>query len=135
MIRYTLKCADDHSFESWFGSSDDYQTLRDRGLVTCPECGSSKVEKSLMAPKVSPARKAGAVAKSKADEIAKLKAHVEANSDYVGMNFVKEARKMHDGETEERSIYGEAKPEDAVKLIEDGIPVAPLPFVPKQKTN
>lgn len=135
MIRYTLRCANEHGFESWFGSGDDYQTLRDRNLVTCPECGSGEVEKALMAPKVSPARKAPAVAKSKAAEIQKLKEHVEKNSDYVGMNFVKEARKMHEGETEERSIYGEAKPEEAVKLIEDGIPVAPLPFIPKSKTN
>ncbi|MEL7343906.1 MAG: DUF1178 family protein [Pseudomonadota bacterium] len=135
MIRFNLRCADGHGFESWFGSGEDYQTLCDRGLVTCPECGSAEVEKALMAPKVSPARKAVAVAKSKADEIAKIKAHVEANSDYVGSNFVSEARAMHEGVSEERSIYGEAKLEDAAKLIKDGVPVAPLPFIPKQKAN
>lgn len=135
MIRYTLKCANEHNFESWFGSGEDYRTLSDRGLVTCPECGSAEVEKSLMAPRVSPARNAPAVARSKEAEIKKLKAHVEANSDYVGMNFVSEARKIHDGEAEERSIYGEARPDEAVKLIEDGIPVAPLPFIPKSKAN
>lgn len=135
MIRYNLRCANEHGFESWFGSGEDYQSLQAKDLVSCPECGSTEVEKALMAPKVSPARKAPAVAKSKADEIAKLKAHVEANSDYVGVNFVKEARKMHEGETDARSIYGEAKPEEAIKLIKDGVPVAPLPFIPKQKAN
>lgn len=141
MIKFTLKCDDGHSFESWFGSSDDYDKVKASGFVTCPMCGSDKVEKSLMAPKVRTARKADAAAdlrKAKTEAEKALKAmrkEVETNSEYVGMNFASEARAMHDGETETRAIYGEAKPEEAKSLIEDGVPVTPLPFVPKRKTN
>lgn len=144
MIRYTLRCESDHSFESWFGSAAAFDTLREGGHVGCPECGSKKIEKALMAPTVSPARKKaaahapGALSRPKDPReaaLAELRKHVETNSDYVGMNFAAEARRMHDGETPERSIYGEARADEAKKLIEDGIPVAPLPFLPKARAN
>lgn len=135
MIRYALKCHEDHAFESWFQSAEAYETLRGRGLVVCPECGSTQVEKAIMAPPVRAARKAEA-AKAKRDAaIAAMRAQVERDGEYVGQNFAKEARAIHDGEKPERQIYGEAKLEDAKKLVEDGIPVAPLPFTPKAKLS
>lgn len=149
MIRYTLKCSNGHSFESWFQSSDAYEKLASSGFLACSECGDGDVRKSLMAPKVTTARKKAkapaapeaevpAIATPKSDSekaIAQMKAEVEKNSEYVGMNFASEARAMHDGDTETRAIYGEAKAEDAKALIEDGVPVAPLPFIPKRSTN
>ncbi len=142
MIRYDLKCTSDHSFESWFQSADAFDKLKAAGMVVCSTCGSTEVSKSLMAPSVTPARKKAAKpvklqaeADSKEAMIAKVKAEIEANSDYVGMNFATEARAIHTGDAPERAIFGEAKPEDAKSLIEDGIPVAPLPFMPTRKTN
>lgn len=143
MIRYALTCDNDHGFESWFQSAEAFERLRGIGKVTCTTCGSDKVEKTLMAPSVRPARKAAvkeatSISKpaSQAEEmLAKARRHLEENSDYVGMNFVSEARAIHDGLAPERSIYGEARVEEAKKLIEDGVPVAPLPFVPTRKTN
>lgn len=147
MIRFSLKCAEGHSFESWFQSGDAFDGLRARGLVTCPACQSSKVEKSLMAPPVQATRAKAAAPKAApqpmtnmpdpalAEAIAKLRAHVEANSDYVGDRFAAEARAMHDGDIDHRPIHGEARADDARKLIEDGVPAMPLPFIPRQKTN
>ena len=148
MIRYALKCTDDHSFDSWFASADAFEKLQSTGMVVCPVCGSASVKKAIMAPRVTPGRakaetgpKAGearslANPMSEAEvEVAKMRKHVEENSDYVGLSFAAEARKMHEGDTPQRSIYGEAKMEDAKKLVEEGIPVAPLPFMPQRKTN
>lgn len=150
MIRYALKCDRDHMFESWFQNAAAYDGLRAAGHVTCPECGSTKVEKSLMAPKVRPARSAAAapapanpatptpLAAPNSEieaEIARLRAKVEAESEYVGGAFAREARAMHLGDVPERSIYGEANLADAKELLEDGVPVMPLPFTPTRKSN
>lgn len=156
MIRYTLKCAADHSFESWFQSAAAFDSLKATGLVACPVCDTDQVEKALMAPQVSlgerpqseTAQSEGAQSKGAQTEralsvprtkrevaLAQLRRKIEENSEYVGVNFVAEARKMHEGEAPERSIYGEARPEEAIKLLEDGVPVAPLPFMPGRKTN
>ncbi|MCI2398894.1 DUF1178 family protein [Aliiroseovarius subalbicans] len=148
MIRYALKCDQDHSFESWFQDAQAFDDLKAAGHVTCPSCGSASVEKSLMAPRVRPARTAAKVPDAPAPgapalpattdnerAIAEMKAKVEAESDYVGMQFAREARAMHLGDSPERAIYGEAKPEEAKQLIEDGVPVLPLPFTPSRKTN
>ena len=143
MIRFALKCTQGHQFESLFQSSEAFDKLKARGLVACTECGDAHVEKALMAPAVKLAPEATAPAErplaTPASEIeAKLKemkAHLEQNSEYVGMNFATEARKMHAGNAPERSIWGEAKPNEAKKLIEDGVPVAPLPFLPTRKSN
>jgi hypothetical protein len=134
MIRYALKCPAGHGFESWFQSASAYESLRRAGHVTCPECGSGEVEKALMAPSVATAETRGAV-QSREAELAALRRKIEETSDYVGGNFVKEARAMHQGEAPERAIYGEAKPEEAIQLLEEGVPVAPLPFLPKRKAN
>lgn len=146
MIRYTLRCSEGHAFESWFQSAESFDGLIASGMLQCPDCGASDVEKSLMAPQVRPARKAatpqaaeaGALSAPQDDReraLAKLRAHVEANSDYVGLNFVAEARAMHEGGAPARSIHGEARLDEAKKLIDDGVPVAPLPFLPRAKTN
>lgn len=169
MIRYSLRCSEDHRFESWFQSAQAYGSLAEVGHVTCPVCGSSEIEKDLMTPSVRPARdkaapppisakpekarntekekkkdtkaakKEGGALETPASEsekaLAALRRKVEENSDYVGSEFATEARKMHDGEIPHRSIYGEAGPDDARKLLEDGVPVAPLPFIPTRKSN
>ncbi|QGX97511.1 DUF1178 family protein [Roseovarius faecimaris] len=142
MISFTLKCEDGHRFDSWFQSSDAFDKLQSAGMVNCAVCGSAQVEKAIMAPRVSDSK-----SRSEPDTpltrsehpaeqtLAELRRKIEENSEYVGMNFAREARDIHDGISPERAIYGEAKPEDAKKLIEDGVPVAPLPFVPARKTN
>ena len=141
MINYTLKCDQNHSFDSWFKSAEAFEMLVKKSMVVCSECGSTKITKAIMAPSVSTSRKKGnkpseLEKKSKLkNDILELKKKIEANSEYVGNNFANEARSMYLGETPERSIYGEAKTDDAKKLIDDGIPVMPLPFLPAKKAN
>lgn len=141
MIRYSLRCTKEHAFDSWFQSAGAYDALHKAGHIACPVCGDSGIEKTLMAPAVRPAEKAAVPAALSTPQndieaaFAEMRRQIEANSDYVGVNFVSEARKMHAGEIEERSIYGEAKPEEARALLEDGINVAPLPFMPSRKAN
>ena len=153
MIRYALKCADAHAFDSWFKSAEAFDSLQAAGMVACPVCGDSNVSKAIMAPRVRPSRSQAALPVpvetpdnapapslsapgSEAERaLTTLRREVEKSSDYVGLGFVAEARKMHDGDSPQRSIYGEAKPEEARKLLEDGIPVAPLPFIPQRKIN
>lgn len=146
MIQYSLKCAKGHTFDSWFQSAAAFDKLAAAGMVQCAVCGSSDVEKALMAPRVQPGREAEPAAAaperplsapSTAIEqaLAEFKRKIEASSEYVGMNFAAEARAIHDGDAPERPIYGEAKAEEARALIEDGVPVTPLPFLPNRKTN
>lgn len=139
MIRYALRCGAGHGFESWFQSSAAYDGLLRAGQLACPVCGSVTVEKALMAPSVKAeapgARPLATPADPREQALAALRRHVEENSDYVGMGFASEARAIHAGDAPERAIYGEARPEEARALIEDGIPVAPLPFLPQRKTN
>ena len=131
MIRYSLRCAEDHVFESWFRSAEAFDSLQERRDVLCPECGNDDVEKALMAPRV----RAGDGPPSATEFVRRLRREVERNSDYVGDSFATEARAIHQGEAPRRSIWGEARREDARKLVEDGIPVAPLPFMPQRKMN
>ena len=140
MISFSLKCAEGHSFDSWFQSSAAFDKLHAAGLVSCAICGISDVSKQIMAPRVSTARskadKPLSAPQSPAEQaLADMRRKVEENSEDVGMSFAKEARAMHDGDTPERAIYGQAKPEDAKKLLDDGVPVLPLPFMPTRKTN
>ena len=141
MIRYDLTCREGHTFDSWFQSAEAFDALQAAGHLNCAICGATGVEKRIMAPAVRPARKAGEKPKLKEPAsdleaaMAEMRRQIEENSDYVGMNFAAEARRMHDGEIDERAIYGEAKAEDARALLEDGIPVAPLPFLPKRQAN
>lgn len=153
MIRYALHCAAGHAFESWFPSSSSYEDQRARGFIACPHCGSTQVEKAIMAPAV--ARTDGAVrvvdepappptvpeaepllsgpAQELRELMRRVREHVVQNADYVGDDFARIARRMHEGEEEQRSIYGEATPEDVSALHEDDIEVFPLPILPDER--
>ena len=163
MIRYALACDSGHEFESWFPGSAAYEAQLARGLVTCPMCSSAKIEKQIMAPSIARKDTAPALPVPAALEVqpeaapqvpaaqpqpmvvfsererefrAMVKAfreHVTKNADYVGKGFTDEARKMHYGETEHRSIYGEANLTEAKELLEEGIEVHPLPIVPDER--
>jgi hypothetical protein len=138
MIRYSLNCDKGHGFDSWFKSADAFDALKASGMVTCAVCGSAAVEKSLMAPSVrtEPGERPLSDRKTPFEEaVAGLRQEVEKNSEYVGMSFASEARAMHEGAVPTRAIYGEAKVEEAKKLLEDGVPVAPLPFAPRKRSN
>ena len=144
MIQFTLKCANDHRFDSWFQSGPAFDKLHSAGMVSCAVCGSSKVEKAIMAPRVStadkpsapPAKpKLSAPASPAEQALAELKKYVEKNSDYVGTNFANEARAIHTGDAPQRPIWGETRGDEAKRLIEDGVPIAPLPFTPTRKSN
>ncbi|MFC3712209.1 DUF1178 family protein [Sphingoaurantiacus capsulatus] len=147
MIVFDLRCAHAHVFEAWFGSTEDYDDQRTRGLVTCPLCGDAEVTKAAMAPAVpakgnrAPAGKQPVAAhppeavKAMLAAIAEVQAKVEANCDYVGNRFADEARAIHHGDAEERGIYGEATVEQAAALKDEGIDVAALPFKPKRVTD
>lgn len=139
MIRYVLKCDDDHAFESWFASAEAFERLKGARQVTCAVCGSAQVEKALMAPTVrtpdAPAPRLDE-AKTKVETVmAAWRKKIEAESDYVGLSFAAEARAMHDGDKPHRMIHGEARIDEAKALIEDGVPVAPLPFLPRRQTH
>ncbi|MCO5131702.1 MAG: DUF1178 family protein [Xanthobacteraceae bacterium] len=157
MIKYDLRCEQGHAFESWFQSSSAYESQRRRKLVACPACGSVKVEKAIMAPRLAGTRKRGraaappeaAPADAPADapppalmmtqelelraKLRELRDHVVKTADNVGERFPNEARKMHYGDIEHRPIYGEASMDEAKSLIEEGIEVMPLPVLPEDR--
>jgi hypothetical protein len=161
MIRYSLVCERKHGFEIWFKNSADYDKQAKRDLVTCPECGSTKVEKALMAPalgrggkksahppmaEAAPATEAPVPVENKTPvamlspheqefraKLKELRDHLTKNADNVGAKFPEEARKMHYGESEHRSIYGEASPQEAKELLEEGVELHPLPVLPEER--
>ena len=138
MIHYDLMCHNEHRFDGWFASAAGFDTMRDAGQVACVICGSTRIDRALMAPAVAPRLKAPGLTapRSTAEQaLADLRKKVESESEYVGLNFAAEARAMHAGDAPERSIYGEAKFEEARALLEEGVPVAPLPFTPTRKAN
>jgi len=158
MIRYTLNCDNGHSFESWFANSSAYDKQAKRSLIACPVCNSSMVEKAIMAPRLGrakedstapppvqqapatapPAAPAGQVAmvspveRELRKKLKELREHIVRNADYVGPRFPEQARKIHYGEVEHRSIYGEATPEEAKELHDEGIAFHPLPVLPDE---
>ena len=157
MILYSLVCHKGHDFESWFASSAAYDKQVKRGLVSCPLCGSAKVEKAIMAPRlarkdkstpiVAPAAESAPIPAEAPTPVAmispqerefraklkELRDHLTANADNVGKKFPEEARKMHYGETEHRSIYGEASPQYAKELHAERIEFHPLPVLPDER--
>jgi hypothetical protein len=161
MIRYALRCEHDHTFESWFQDSSAYDTQVKRQLVSCPVCNSVKIEKAIMAPRIvgkkgreraepaqQPAPAAAAAPEATATgstplvmaqerelraKLKELRDHIVKNADNVGERFPNEARKMHYGEIEHRPIYGEASPEEAKSLIDEGVEVSPLPVLPEDR--
>jgi hypothetical protein len=158
MIRYNLHCERGHAFESWFQSSSAYDSQVKRKLVSCPSCGSVKVEKAIMAPQIARKDKSGATPPPQPEaapaeaapvpsttplmmaqerelraKLKELRDHVVKNADNVGERFPNEARKMHYGDIEHRPIYGEASPDEARSLIDEGIEVTPLPVLPDDR--
>ena len=137
MIRFALTCDRGHDFDAWFGSGDSYDEQIEARAVTCPCCGSAAVMKAPMAPAVKRGRPAASESAGPGDRkktyafLKGLRAHLEANAEHVGHAFPEEARKMHYGESEARSIYGEASLEEAKALHEEGIPAVPLPVLPE----
>ncbi len=134
MIRYQLVCNKNHDFEGWFRDSAAYDTQAKKGLLVCPTCNSKRVTKAPMAPAVSKKGElAEAAAKAKAvrEWVTNVRQHVEKNAEYVGERFPDEARAIHYGDAKERQIYGEASLEDARELVDEGVPVAPLPSLPR----
>lgn len=143
MIRYSLKCPDGHRFDSWFQNADAFGALQASGHLACAVCGASGVEKDLMSPGVATSDRDPAPPRPDLSQpgselekaLAAWRQHVEENSEYVGVQFAREVRRIHEGEAPERLIHGEAKPEEARQLIEEGLPIAPLPFLPGRKVN
>jgi len=163
VIRYALACEHGHGFEGWFRNSEDFEAQAARSLVICPTCGSSKVSKALMAPAVAPSRTrdaeatrlqdtaerpAGAETPAAArggfaladpgrqaliEQIRALRQKLRETADDVGAAFPEEARKIHYGEAKQRGIYGQASPEEAAALIDEGIAVLPLPVLPEDR--
>jgi hypothetical protein len=158
MIRYSLICDKGHEFDSWFADSAAYDRQAKRKLVACPLCGSVKVEKALMAPRLAGARKSKDQAETPVSnetppavatpapvamlspqeqavraKLKELRDHLVKNADDVGPKFPDEARKMHYGEIDYRSIYGVASPEEAKDLAEEGIEFHPLPVLPEER--
>jgi hypothetical protein len=159
MIHYNLRCEKGHAFESWFQSSAAYETQEKRKLVNCPVCGSAKVERAIMAPQIvskkgreiaeaapAPATTTAEIAAPAAPtpllmaqerelraKLKELREHIVKNADNVGERFPNEARKMHYGDIEHRPIYGEASPEEARALIDEGVEVTPLPVLPDDR--
>lgn len=158
MIRYALICEKGHEFESWFPDSSAFDKQVKRKLMVCPHCGSAKVEKAIMAPRLASSRRRKASASEAPAPVAtvaapenapvamispveqefraklkELREHLTKNADNVGQKFPEEARKMHYGEIEHRSIYGEASPQDAKDLAEEGIEFHPLPILPEER--
>jgi hypothetical protein len=157
MIRYTLRCERDHAFESWFQTSSAYDSQVKRKLVTCPVCGSAKVEKAIMAPQIVSKKTRDSVVSEPATaatpdataptstplmmaqerelrtKLKELRDHIVKNADNVGERFPNEARKMHYGDIDHRPIYGEASPDEARSLIDEGVEVSPLPVLPNDR--
>ncbi len=154
MIHYQLRCAAGHEFDGWFKDSAGFDRLAGAGLVECTHCGSTDVERALMAPAVVKGRRKDAPPQPKPAELPtpvpdvprmaagpmpaqliatlqRLRAEVEKSCDYVGSDFADEARKIHNGEVEARGIYGEATEAEAEALAEEGIGVARIPWVPR----
>ena len=141
MIRYSLRCDRDHGFEAWFRSSADYDRASAAAGNACPVCGSTAIEKALMAPSVTGASHAEPMRLAVPDPrqqavreaLQELRRKVTENADYVGDRFAEEARKIHYNEVEPRGIYGEATTEEAKGLIEEGIEFQPLPPAPEDR--
>jgi hypothetical protein len=129
MIKYDLQCRKGHAFEGWFRDSAAYDEQAAAGKVTCPDCGSRKVEKAIMAPRVG---KSSAEMKELRKKLVELRKQIESSSEDVGAGFAEEARKIHYGETETRAIYGQTTDEEAESLSEEGIPFARIPWLPKE---
>jgi hypothetical protein len=139
MIKYALGCAEGHAFESWFPDSAAYEKQRKRGFVACPECGSTEVDKAIMAPAVVGGERATAESgheivvedqrRQRRELMLRMRREIEANTEDVGAKFPQEARAIHLGDAPERAIRGRASLEEARSLVEDGVGVMPVPML------
>ena len=141
MIRYALLCEHEHDFEGWFGASADFDDQQARGLIACPICTSKAVRKAIMAPAVAGTKRRDqdqTPAQTQAmmmEAMGRVRRHVEETFDDVGDAFATEARAIHEGRSEDRGIYGQATAAEVRDLVEDGVPIAPLPPEPLKKTE
>ena len=130
MIKYSLECNQSHTFDAWFSDSLNFEKQNKKNQISCPNCSSLKIKKSIMAPSIPSKNYKSDLLNEKKDKVevvlSKVRKHVEDNFDYVGDKFADEARSMHYGEKEEREIYGETTIEDAIDLIEEGVNVKPM---------
>ncbi len=154
MIHYALRCIDGHAFDGWFRSSADFDAQQSRGLVACPHCGTASVEKMLMAPAIKVSQEKGRAPASGTEnqppaqsvglvpegpqaqmmrQMAEMVRQIKTEATDVGDRFAEEARRIHYGEAEERKIYGSARTEDVKALLEDGVPVLPIPDLPEEQ--
>ncbi len=138
MIKYNLKCENNHNFDAWFSDSSNFEEQNKKNLIFCPKCNSTRIEKNIMAPNIGSKKQSYTNALKTEKNYEKImknvRKHVEKNFEYVGDKFADEARAIHYGEKEEREIYGETSVEEAVDLIEEGVNVSPIPGVdPKLK--
>ncbi len=151
MIHYQLQCSEDHKFDGWFKDSATFERQAKRGLVECPQCGSTKVTRALMAPAVAtrdstpvppprpqppaqapvPVAAGGRLPAQVYAMLQRMRAEVEKHCDYVGPDFAEEARRIHRGESDKRGIYGETTKDEAESLAEEGIQIASIPWVPR----
>lgn len=151
MMKYSLRCAEGHGFDSWFASAEAFDKLAAGGMLSCAVCGSASVEKALMAPRLSAPRAAPVPAEPPSERpperplsspahpaeqaLAELRRKIEAHSTFVGRDFAREARAMHLGDAPERPIHGEATGAEARSLLDEGVPILPLPFSAGRKGN
>lgn len=132
MILYELRCTDDHAFEAWFRDSATYDRQAAAGEISCPVCGDAEVAKAPMAPRISRTGGDAAAAPARMRKmLTELRETVERSSDYVGDRFAEEARRIHYGETEHRNIYGEASDDEARELIDEGLKIGRIPWLPR----
>jgi hypothetical protein len=149
MILYQLQCDKEHSFEAWFRDSQAFDTQSKRKLLSCPTCGSSKITKALMAPRIgksgrdnhpqttqhAPVESSFKLTPEAVElkrKLKELQSHISKECDYVGSNFAEEARKIHYGEVTPHGIYGETSSEDAKELVDEGIEFSSIPWVPEE---
>ena len=134
MILFKLKCGAEHQFDGWFRDGATYERQSKRGLIACPTCGDTAVEKAPMAPRVARSAPEKAPTPPSPEQLhrmlQRLRRHVEATCDYVGERFAEEARRIHSGDADARGIYGEASDAESRALADEGIEVARLPWVP-----
>ena len=139
MIKYNLKCNNNHNFDSWFSTSQDYEKLKKKKLLSCPACNSSKIQKSIMSPNLSynkskeKDKKIAKFHKELKTKIKSLQKYIEKNCDNVGENFVQEARKIHYDDKKSRGIYGTANPDQIKELAEEGIEFSSIPWIEKKE--
>ena len=138
MIKYNLKCENEHEFESWFSNSEEFEKLNQRDLLECIYCSSKKIKKSIMAPMVSYSEKnikqikeISKDFKRHKEQLLNLRKFIENNFDYVGKDFSKKVREIYYDKKSNKAIYGTASPDERKELEEEGIDLLSIPWVDK----